>query len=284
MLDVSYHRLNNFAVRDLYWLLFRDSPLSDSFDLSPYSLFPQSIIEEWKILSVDYFKELDKNPETLIAFLDRKKNKRLGFYAEALLSYFFQTFKQVDLLLQNFQIIEGQKTIGETDFIIRYKGKVIHLECAVKYYLLNDPKHPNDALNWVGPRRKDNLGLKIDRLLQHQLPLSERKEVQYKINCTIDNTYLFFKGIFFSEKKIDSRNVNRNQPNQFVLQSELKNLSTQAICILTRPNWLSATHPSANEHQHDLLELNSRLMNPEMVLFDDKKTTFVVPDEWGRSH
>src|SRR5690554_1938688 len=82
-----YYRLISPKVRDLYWLLFSESPLHPSYDLSPYALFPQTVLNEWEALSTEYFLELDKNPQSINQFVDRKKNKRLGFYAEALLSF-----------------------------------------------------------------------------------------------------------------------------------------------------------------------------------------------------
>lgn len=276
-----YKQLKNTTVRDLYWLLFSDSPLSNTYDLSPYSLFPQDILEEWKQLSQGYFLELDKNPNPILSFVDRKKNKRLGFYAEALLSYFFQTFNHVQLLLQNFQIIEHQKTIGEVDFIIRYHGKVIHLECAVKYYLLKDANNPNEALNWVGPKMRDNLALKLEKLTKHQLPLSSRKEIQDKINCTIDNSYLFLKGIFFAEHEMIPGKINRKQPNQFIRQSAVQKLSFKPVEVLTRPNWLSATSSSV-EQKVGGIDLEKTLKNPELILFEDKHARFVVSDDWGK--
>ena len=287
MQNLIYHKLNNSTVRDLYWLLFSDSPLSDAYDLSPFALFPQSILNEWKLSSEDYFLELDKNPNPITRFVDRKKNKRLGFYAEALLSYFFQTFNSVELLLQNFQIIEDQKTLGEVDFIILYKGKVIHLECAVKYYLLKDSKHRTEAAQWVGPRINDNLALKLGRVVNHQLPLGSKKEVQEKINRTIDVSYLFLKGIFFAEAEIDMRingssNIYRGQPNQLIRHSELRDFSIKPVEILTRPNWLSATCPTS-EQKNEPIQLDQPLTNPEMVLFEDKKVRFVVTDDWGKA-
>jgi hypothetical protein len=275
-----YHKLSNITVRDLYWLLFSEPPLSVNYDLSPFALFPQSILEEWKLLSEAYFLELDRNPNALIHFTDRKKNKRLGFYAEALLSYFFQTFNEVDLLLQNIQVFDQQRTIGEVDFIILYKKQVIHLECAVKYYLLENTHAENEASNWVGPRRKDNLALKLDKLIQHQLPLGSRREIQEKTNRSVDISYLFLKGIFFSEKELPSNKINGGRSHQFIHQWELHEFRVKPVEILIRPNWLSATSPSFNKNDQPI-QFEQTLTNPLMVLFQDNKVRFVVPDDWG---
>ncbi|HZH86136.1 MAG TPA: DUF1853 family protein [Brumimicrobium sp.] len=282
MQNTTYHKLKNTSVRDLYWLLFSEGPLSESYNISPYTLFPQQILEEWKQNSKDYFLELDKNPNSLILFVNRKKNKRLGFYAEALLSYFFQTFNSIELLLQNFQIIDQKKTVGEVDFIILYKEQVIHLECAVKYYLLKDSTHPEQASNWVGPRMKDNLELKLEKLIQHQLPLGSIDEVHEKLNRSVDQSYLFLKGVFFTEEELPANEISKGKNNQFIRQSSLIKLAISPIEILTRPNWLSATAPSEFNERSEFMQLNKAIKNPELVLFEDHKARFVVPDNWGK--
>lgn len=278
-----YYRLISPKVRDLYWLLFFESPLHPSYDLSPYALFPQTVLNEWEALSTEYFLELDKNPQSINQFVDRKKNKRLGFYAEALLSFFFQTFRETELLLQNFQIIDAQKTIGEVDFIIEYKGKVMHIECAVKYYLLKDRQQQNDASKWVGPRLKDNLGLKLNRLIYHQLPLGKREEIQQKIQGTVNASYLFLKGLFFTETKIEENLITNGNTFQFIRQPAVQKLRTQAIEILPKPNWLSATKPKKNNGYFHTITFNEPLVQPELVLFDDNNVRFVVPKDWGKT-
>ena len=90
-LDETFKRLNNRNVKDLYWLLFSRCPINNNHpDLSEIPFFPTEIVEEWKQNTVDYFLNLDKEAAVLTHFLKRPKNSRLGFYAEALLSFFFQ--------------------------------------------------------------------------------------------------------------------------------------------------------------------------------------------------
>lgn len=277
-----YTYLKSKTVRDLYWLLFTDAPLSDNYDLKPYSLFPEEILDKWKVESLDYFLQLDENSADIDNFVNRRKNKRLGFYAEALLSYFFQTFKETELLLQNFQINKEQITIGEIDFIILYNGKVIHLECAVKYYLLKDSNLFNNPSQWVGPRLKDNLELKINKIIQHQIPLGGRKEITAKINRSIDVSYLFLKGVFFAEEPISLELINRNTPHSFIRVSNLKELKVKAIDTLSRPNWLSSLSPIQSLKTTDSIEIDMNLVNPILYMFNDGKARFVVADDWGK--
>ncbi len=268
-------------MRDLYWLLFSEAPLSDEYDLSPFSLFPQQILDDWQIDSVNYFKQLDKHPKDIEQFVDRKKNKRLGFYAESLLSYFFQTFSEVELLLQNFQINKEKITVGEIDFIILYKNTVIHIECSTKYFLLKDINKAKEASQWVGPRLKDNLEKKLKKIINHQIPLGLEMEIQDKINRKVDQSYLLIKGVFFAEEVIQPGKINRKQTNKFLRFSELQNFNSYSIEVLSRPNWLSAFASSEINHTRPNLEFDSHLENPIMCLFNDGEVRFIVPDNWG---
>ncbi|PKR80674.1 hypothetical protein CW751_07850 [Brumimicrobium salinarum] len=273
--------LKNIMVKDLYWLLFSTSPLSHQYSLSSYALFPFELQEEWKVRAQTYFIELDQNPKPLEVFLHRKKNKRLGFYAEALLSYFFQTFRPITLLLQNHQIIDNKTTIGEIDFIIAYEHQVIHLECAVKYYLLSDKHRPDLPSNWIGPRKKDHLGLKLEKVLQHQLPLGKSKSVFHKINKNIDVSYLFLKGIFFTNNVKTNNKICQKIPKRYVYQSEAQNLTKPVLGVLERPNWLSATQTtSINEVSFTTIDLNIPLVNPQLLILENSEVIFVVPDDW----
>ncbi|RFC53781.1 DUF1853 family protein [Brumimicrobium aurantiacum] len=279
MNDSVFRAIKNNTVRDLYWLVFSDSPLKDEYDLKPFDQFPKSILKEWKQQCADYFNHLDDRPNDLILFTNRKKNKRLGFYAESLLSYFFQTFEPIELLLQNYQIIENKRTVGELDFIIRYKGKVIHLECAVKYYLLRHSTQINSAKYWVGPRLRDNLDLKLNKIIHQQLPLGRRKEVFEKINVEIDDSYLFLKGIFFIEDVSLGGGEIARSPNTYIRQSDLHNINTTPIQLLQKPFWLSSTVTEIRDPS-DSLQLKEPLSEPKLFLFDDGISRFIVPNDW----
>ncbi|PWH86376.1 DUF1853 family protein [Brumimicrobium oceani] len=278
-----YLQLKNKTVRDLYWLLFSEPPLSLDYDLSPYSLFPGEILREWQESTVAYFIELDKNSSDLEQFVNRRRNRRLGFYAEALLSYFFQTFNEIELLLQNFQINIHKKTIGEIDFIIEYKGKVIHLECSVKYYMLKNLKDFNVGSSWVGPRLRDNLELKLGKIVKNQIPMGLNIEVQEKINKAIDASHLFIKGVFFAEEAIAPGRINRLVPNLFIRISDLKASNIEAIEKLSRPNWLSALAPIKKMKSPKALKIEDPLKNPILFMFNDQQARFVVPDDWGKN-
>lgn len=98
---------------------------------------------------------------------------RLGHLAEYIIARFFEFSLNYDLLFESLQLVENKQTIGEIDFILKdlNVNRVIHVELAYKFYLL-DPKLSQYSIkNWVGPNRNDTLKNKLDKLKKKQFPL-----------------------------------------------------------------------------------------------------------------
>jgi hypothetical protein len=100
-------------------------------------------------------------------------NIRLGHLAERIVSELIKSSSNYKVLYEHFQIIEGQKTIGEIDFIIEntIDKKLIHLELAYKFYLFDPSISSEHINNWIGPNRNDSLVEKLDKLKSKQFPL-----------------------------------------------------------------------------------------------------------------
>ena len=111
-------------------------------------------------------------------------NLRLGHLAEKVVSNLIKSSSNYNILFENTQLIEDNKTIGEIDFILSEKEtqKVIHLELAYKFYLF-DPNHSSDEINnWVGPNKNDSLIQKLNKTKTKQFPLLHHKVAQEKLN------------------------------------------------------------------------------------------------------
>lgn len=104
---------------------------------------------------------------------DLPTNVRLGHLAEKIVSQLIQHSSNYDLLYENVQVVEGKKTVGELDFIVRNKAsnQVTHVELAYKFYLFDPQISTNSINNWIGPNRNDSLVEKLDKLKQKQFPL-----------------------------------------------------------------------------------------------------------------
>ena len=176
-------------VRDLAWALFNSSlfqriPNVPDEWLTPIWQDSEQKNGQSKNVST-WLQTVDNNPEKLKTHLQNQRATRLGVYFEQLLSFFFAEYPRFSLLAKNLQasaLAHGKRTIGEYDFIVfdHQDKQHYHIEVAVKFYIglpqldydipKNLPIH-NWHL-WVGPNKKDTLGIKMRHLLEHQLQLA----------------------------------------------------------------------------------------------------------------
>ncbi|MGK0290788.1 MAG: hypothetical protein ACI86H_002251 [bacterium] len=194
------------TVRNLAWVLL-SSPLLQKPDTSCYwptnDLFHQIYHDYLPTL-----QKLEKDPTSLIQFLNQRKTRRLGHYFEALLSYWLQTNEQYQLILEGTQIRERKRTIGELDFIVydKKKQKYYHWEVAIKIYLGRGDT--TQYSSWSGPNKIDRLDKKYNRMISHQIPMSKTPSAQKILKekeITIDESWIILKGwLFYPSKKSKS--------------------------------------------------------------------------------
>jgi len=100
-------------------------------------------------------------------------DQKLGHLYEDALATVLASTPGIELVEQNLQIQESiHSTVGELDFLIRdANGALTHLELATKFYLAVKTEH---GISFPGPDSRDNYDRKIERLLSHQLTLTER--------------------------------------------------------------------------------------------------------------
>lgn len=281
MSETVYDQLNDRRVRDLYWLLFSPCPVRAIPAPWNARMFPETVIASWKATSAAYFTSLDRHPEMLHQFLNRKKYKRLGFYAEALLSFFFQTFDPIELLLQNFQVREEKQTLGEIDFIFNYDDVTYHIEVAVKYYLLLTSHDPDVPKNWVGPSRNDHFERKLNKIESRQLPLAEHPHVRKNITHQPVHSFFFLRGCFFAHGPVNSGILHPPKINTYHYVNEIDE-SIQLKQELIRPNWLSALQPTGNQEQPVPTRKSLATDRPSLWLNERNRPVFIVPDNWDQ--
>ena len=185
-------------LNDLNWII--NSPILVREDLPEFEdeLAYDLIGSEDILLYKEWFYELSTNPRKLIDFFDREDQFILGKYFERLLHFFFENFPNYELLLAGKQFIDGQRTKGEIDFIVRDSAKEenIHFEVAVKYYM--GYKSSSKHAMWIGPNGMDSLDKKIEKFVR-QLDLSKKEKTDFIINRRV----ALLKGYFFSHWKVD---------------------------------------------------------------------------------
>ena len=112
----------------------------------------------------------------LVASTDLVKlnfDQKLGHLYEDALASLFTSSPDIELVEQNLQVqTDKNRTVGELDFLIRQSGgQLVHLELATKFYLALET---DNGFEFPGPDSRDNYDRKIERMLSHQLTLTER--------------------------------------------------------------------------------------------------------------
>lgn len=164
-------QLRQPQVRDLAWtllappLLLGDArlPLRHPLAASAWLAEPQRLAA-WLLLQ-------EQDSSALLHFLSNGSS-RLGRYYERLWQYALQAAPDVQLLAANLPIRSQGRTLGELDLLLRDADGIHHLELAIKLYLGPRLYPGEDAGHWLGPASEDRLGLKLQRMAEHQLPLS----------------------------------------------------------------------------------------------------------------
>ncbi len=130
--------------------------------------------------------ELDLNTELNFQL---PTNLRLGHLAEKIVAESIKQSTNYSLLYENIQLTENKKTIGELDFLIQENSskKIVHVELAYKFYLL-DLSLDSDILNcWIGPNRNDSLNEKLIKTKIKQFPLLYTKTAEAQLEPLLTN-------------------------------------------------------------------------------------------------
>ena len=118
--------------------------------------------------------QLDQNPKQLEHFVAQLKSTRLGLRFEYLFWFWLldRDYHAYELLGHSVQKIEGAKTLGELDFVLRNHetGKIEHWEVALKYYL---GEADLQLANWYGLNRTDQLQRKLQHFTNKQFQFEE---------------------------------------------------------------------------------------------------------------
>jgi len=166
---------------------------------------------DWAQAHKDFKRQLDElneNPQPLVNLLAEQRDYRLGHRFETLLSYWFKHNGRHEILAQNLQVQDHNRTIGEFDFIVkdRLTHKIQHWEVACKFYIgINDT---SKAEHWVGPMLKDRLDIKYHSMRSRQSKLSAHpaaKTQLKRLNMLIDEHICLIKGRLFHPLRSSSK-------------------------------------------------------------------------------
>ena len=175
---------------------------------APCILEPSEQVPSWKpeemaahyAAAQGWLARLDENPEPLLEHIaQHPRSNRLGLYYEALLSFWFKAGVSYELLAHDLPVNAGGQTLGAFDFIVKRATEITHIEVAVKFYL--GVRGVGDWADWIGPNQNDSLALKLDKMLNKQLRLSEHPQASTVLSTAgiprPTQRKLWIKGIFF---------------------------------------------------------------------------------------
>lgn len=267
-------KLSNSNVRNLSWLLF--SPIirvNEDYE-NECLLFPDRLQNEWLDLHEKWLVELDRSPGGLNEFVAQANNtSRLGFYAEYLLQFFFTNSPYIELIWFNQQVINEGVTETEIDFVIRYNDRLIHIELAVKYYLLTPTGE------WIGPNAKDSFRKKWEKVKSLQIPIA-RRVISNALPGEELESYFFIKGVLFTHDE--------NAQNQWIYQSEGYTIveNGSRFVFPEKPNWMADfveyNGKTINRNQFKMLLAEGMKKATSVISLskNKQKNYFIVTDDW----
>ena len=238
---VRYRSLSSQQLlHDLYWCVSSPSLLISEPPEFKGELLYKIISDDQQDKFQQWFNTLTSDTRLLIDFFANDDQLIVGKYFERLLYFFFTHYHQFDVLYSGKQLFDGDKTIGEIDFIIEdlHTNEIIHIEIAVKYYMgyRNTSKHSM----WIGPNGMDTLEKKMKKF-EKQLALSKSEELIKLIK--VDKRKILLKGYFFKHFTSNSLpyfNKPENDECLWLYQNEMNKIidAEEYYSIIPKNKWL----------------------------------------------
>jgi hypothetical protein len=202
-----------------------------------------------------------------ITNIEITENIRLGHRVEKVVSHLIKASTNYEMLYENLQIKEGNKTIGEIDFIIEeiQTKQVIHLELAYKFYLFDPDLSTKPVENWIGPNRNDSLIEKIEKLREKQFPLLHNPQTKALVS-EVDTTTIKQKLCMLTSLYVPYKNKEKLEPTYqkvvkgYYINHELFSTldhKDQSFYIPQKKDW--GVNPSNNQEWYNFHQIENQL-------------------------
>ena len=234
--------------------------------------------------------------ESLKSKLTDKPWLPLGIYYENLWQFLITQHPDLTLLTHNLQVIQNQQgvktTLGEYDLIYHTGNRIYHRELAIKFYLGVPLSNTSESPwhQWVGPRLKDRLDRKMQRLCHHQILLSETTEGQQALAAfdskPVTKEILVQGRLFYPmfAHCPPPAQINPDHLRGYWLTISdyeiwLSKRSAPNSQILKKPFWIDNDDPDAGLSPREHLKVLHQKKQPQMVKHQGQ-FIFVVPNDW----
>lgn len=255
------------SIRDLRWVLETPSLIDDPLAVPTIRFEPEAI-----------------DPDELDAFLTERASHRVGRYFESLVLFWLERIRKVEIVAHGHQIRDGNRTIGEIDFLFRdEEGRLNHWEAAVKFFL-HCPQ-PTGS-HFPGPNAKDNFERKVSKLFDKQLPLSKEHFSDVDIRKAFVRGVMFYHPNVGEPDTLPYRLAGDHQRGRWIRSSELKFLeqpTVRSFVIVPKPTWLAApqTSPATiGELENHFARFDFPMMLSVIDEAKEERRMFVVPETW----
>ncbi len=218
------------------------------------------------------------------------QNIRLGHQMEYVFKQLLESSSGYEVLLHNLPVKEGNRTIGEIDFIIhdRNTQALLHIELTYKFYLIN-PGITEPVHQLMGPNKRDMFFTKMEKIRDEQFALIYSEAggnalAQQGLNPHSIEQQTCYKAQLFSpygSKKVHIRPLNQECIRGYWLKFDEFNadkFKRYTYHVPYKSQWVIAPHDKVEWHSHFeiLMEINLRMLkeNAPMVWMRKSETVF----------
>ncbi|MGR5144565.1 DUF1853 family protein [Photobacterium sp. DNB23_23_1] len=205
--------------------------------------------------------------------------RRLGYFYQWLWQQLILHHPRYELLAEEAQLTVNKRTLGAIDFLVKdlHSGRVEHWEVAIKFFLAYEG-------SWPGPNARDNLDKKANKMLSHQLMISDHpafiKQYQTQFG-KIERRRLIMQGRLFypAFEGYTGSDIKLAKGATHGLWCYSQQAAGLDLRPIAKPEWIA---PPCFRQIADEPVLTS-VSNPTMAIAPDDKVWFVMPEHWPQS-
>lgn len=285
----AHGMLESQHVRDLKWAITSPSLMTRSDKDS---------------ISSRFTNETPIDEQELTSFLTQYTSFRVGTYFEGLVLYWLEKICNLNIIAKQLQVFEENRTVGEIDFVFEDQAGILnHWETAIKFYLHFPTENPTGS-HFIGPNAVDTFEKKSQRLLEHQLPFSQKHFPEVAKREAFMKGYIFYHADETPPIQLPETMSANHLKGTWIRYSELLRLNdqnqTHLFRILHKPYWLSPEIGRfPNEDLNSFTELKSQLdthflnsarpllvsvLTRQQNICHEIDRIFIVSESWPQTH